>query len=181
MLPALRSRFDRIERQRAALLAPLRPVGDTTLRFQPPTGGWSVLQVVEHLVLAEELTVEQMARITPRPVPLRKRVRTGVMIGVIRTAFLVRARIKAPSSALEPPVTDVTLDQLMQRWAEARCRMAERLDAVTMAQLPDRVMRHPYAGWFTHAQMLDFFHYHTVHHQRQMGRIQRARRLAAAH
>lgn len=174
MLPTLRDRFDRLERQRAALLESLRPLDDARLRFSPAPGSWSLMQVVEHLVLVEELTLAQMATVTPRPVPLKKRLRTSAMIGIIQLAFRAGARIRAPSGALKPPVTGVTLDELARRWGEARCRMAGRLDVVSPAQLRDRVMRHPYAGWLTHTQMLNFFHYHTVHHQRQIGRIRRA-------
>ena len=168
MLTELKDRFDRLERQRIALLAELDTVPAERLATPPAPGCWSAIDVVEHLVIAEEGALARMER-PIRPLTLTERCRTTLMYPVVMAVMASRIRVKAPLPSLNP-AGGTDLPALARRWGEARCRMAGVLDAVPAERARARVFKHPIAGFFTYAQGLSFLAAHVEHHRGQIGR-----------
>lgn len=173
MLPALDSCFKTIESQRLALLGELKPLSSEQLTFKPAADSWSVTEVMEHLVIAEELSLKALERPAPPAAERGSALRSGLKLRLLDLAFRLPVRIKVPSERLRPTGT-ATLLQLAERWGEARCRLAGVLDAVTPELLGDPRWRHPILGWLTSAQWVDFIEMHTRHHTRQVRRIRAA-------
>ena len=131
MLPPLRRRFDRLERQRAELLAELARRTDAALRYQPSPEAWSTLQVIEHLVIAEESILALAARRAPKPVPFMERLGTGVRLRALYLALASNRRFRVPLPTLNPSGAEIGLEELQRRWTEARWQLARALEAVT--------------------------------------------------
>ena len=168
MLPQLKERFDRMERQRTALLAELSALPAERITCRPDAGCWSAVDVIEHLVIAEEGVLARMER-PIRPIALTARMKTALLYRVVMIVMRTRLKVKAPLPALLP-AGGADLADLSRRWGEARCRMAGVLDAVTADKARARVVKHPIAGFLTFSQGLDFLMAHIEHHRGQIGR-----------
>ena len=178
MLPPLRTRLDRLERQRLDLLAELGRRSDAALHYQPTPDSWSTLQVIEHLVIAEESILALAARRPPKPVPFMERVRTGVRLRALYLALASNRRFKVPLPTLNPSGAEIGLAELERRWSEARWQLARVLEAVTPESAHERPVGHPITRWLTWRQGLDFLYRHVVRHAGQIRRIEQARAAA---
>src|SRR5512141_2453236 len=127
MLAALRTRFDRLERQRLDLLAELGRRSDAALNYQPTPESWSILQVVEHLVIAEESILALAARRAPRPAPFVGRMKTAVRLRALYLARASNRRFEVPLPTLRPSGAEIGLAELERRWTEARWQLARAL------------------------------------------------------
>ena len=175
MLPELQPRFTAIETQRSALVSALRTHDPDSLLFKPSTEAWSVVEVVEHLVIAEELSLRALEKLLPAY--RGSSIRATFRINLIRASFRhLSVRIKAPSARIMPTGT-ATLAELIDRWDTARGRLAAVLEAIAPTSRSDRRWRHPLAGWLTSEQWLAFVESHVAHHQKQMARIWSERQL----
>lgn len=157
---------------RADLLAEVSALGPVQVRFAPGPGRWSIAQVVEHLVLAEELVLRGL--VSPRTVADRG----SAAVATVRYA-LVKAvlgsrlvKVRAPSRALLPEGV-ASLDALERRWLEAGAGIGAFLSDLPPGRRGERLFRHPVAGWLSLAQMLDFLAFHVRHHHRQVRSIRR--------
>lgn len=178
MLAALRTRFDRLERQRLDLLAELGRRSDAALHYQPTPESWSILQVVEHLVIAEESILALAARREPKPVPFMERMKTAVRLRALYLALASNRRFEVPLPTLKPSGADIGLAELERRWSEARWQLARALEAVTPESARQRPVGHPITRWLTWQQGLDFLYRHVVRHAAQIRRIEQARAAA---
>lgn len=159
---------------RADLLADVGRLDPVQVRFAPGPGRWSIAQVIEHLVLAEELTLRGLR--SPRPAADRglavaATLRLALVKAVLRSRVL---RVRTPARGLDPEGT-ATLDSLERRWAEAAAGLEGFLRDLPPARRAERLCRHAAAGWLTPGQMLDFLVLHLRHHHRQVRAIQGAR------
>lgn len=157
---------------RADVLADVHPLDPVQVRFAPGPGRWSIAQVVEHLVLTEELTLQSLR--SPRPVADRgmaaaATVRLALLKAVLGSRLV---KVEAPSRALLPEGT-ATLDALERRWLEAGAAIEAFLRDLPVTRRGERLFRHPATGWLSLGQMLDFLSFHARHHRRQIGRIRR--------
>lgn len=171
MLPILRSRFDELERQRRALLDDLGALSAAQLAFRPAPDAWSLVQVIQHLVLVEEGTLRFLIAKEPRPDT--RTLTQKIRYRLYRLMVVRDIRIKAPVPSILPTV-DATLDALAIRWDAARSTLEQRLEAVTDAQLPMLVHKHVLAGPLTMVETLGVIRLHIVHHGHQVRRIRRA-------
>jgi hypothetical protein len=167
-----------MERQRTALLAGLARQNPDDLAYRPAPGAWSILQVVEHLVIAEEAVMSLAESRPPKPVALGDRIRSAIVLQVIYRRLNPRHRLKVPRPTLNPSGDHIDLEELARRWVEVRGRMERALEAVTPATRKDRPIGHPIAKWITWDQGLEFLFRHARHHEEQIARVAEARRAA---
>ena len=173
MLPSLDRLFKRIESQRVVVMDELKREAVEDVAWKPGPESWSLTEVIEHLVIAEERSLRGLER--ERPANLGSRLGAAVRIRLLTLLAPLPIRVKAPSKGLMP--TGIPeLPELATRWGEARCRLAGVLDAVTPAALGERRWKHPIAGWLDTSDWLGFIYAHTNHHRAQIGRIRSALR-----
>jgi hypothetical protein len=171
MLPSLNRQFKRIESQRIVVMDGLHHDGAEDVAWKPAAESWSLTEVIEHLVIAEERALRGLER--ERPAELGSRFTAAVKIRLITLLSPLPFRVKAPSKALLP-TGSASLPELAARWGEARCRLAGVCDAVTPESLGERRWKHPIAGWLDTGDWLRFIYAHTDHHRAQIGRIRSA-------
>jgi hypothetical protein len=178
MLPILRSRFDELERQRRAVMDELLLHSPAQLQFRPGPGAWSLAELMQHLVLVEESTLEFLRSKPPRPASTRTlahRLRWAMFATVAPRSI----RVRVPVAAVKP-VGDVPVDALVVRWEAAREQLGAYLDGITISQLPMVVMKHPIGGPLPVIETLEFIRLHLVHHGHQIRRIRSASGWPAA-
>jgi uncharacterized damage-inducible protein DinB len=176
MLHEVERLCDRLEQSRARVLGLVEATDQRRRSVQPADGKWSMLQVVEHLVLAEEGTLRVFEQ-GPPPQP-KVKVRSVLVLRAIEGLFGMRLRLPVPSKSLTPTVPE-SLEALRLRWTTASDGITQCVGALESDDLRQPRFRHPLAGWVTVGHGLDFLERHVRHHQRQVHRIRRL--LDAAH
>ncbi len=169
MHPSLTPAFQRLEKQREELLAPLRALPAGKLEARPGPGQWCLLDVVQHLVLVDEgMTAygEKKVNAPGRPMTLAERLR----LGLLSAAFRMPVRVKAPTPVVIPKEI-VPLADLETRWAAARARMAALFDSLPEEKVRAAFFRHAIVGMLDPAALVAFLECHVAHHLQQVGRI----------
>lgn len=171
MQAELERRFERLERLREALLAPLAVHEEGVLNQPPAAGGWSVVQVICHLIIAEQLSLDYIRRKSlagdsMAPAGLWSAVKSMALKAALRSPL----RFRSTAPAAEVPEAE-SLDSVTARWQSLRSEWGETLEAFPARWVDRAVFRHPFAGPLSLPQALDFIEEHLRHHARQVERI----------
>jgi hypothetical protein len=169
MLRQLERRIGRLERQRAALLRELHGMKPAQLAFHPAPASWSALDLVEHLVLAEEAVLRGIPDRPPTR-SLADSARAAMVLPLLYLTFARGVRLRAPTRDVLP-VGGSSLPQLEARWTRARANLRAVLELMGPEDLPRPFFRHPVIGWLTTLEGLGFLERHVAHHLQQVKRI----------
>lgn len=174
MIRSLKERYNYIELQRAKQIDYISQLRPEQLHFRPSQDRWSLLQVMEHLVLVEALMGQQAserlrAAVTDERIPWKSHIAFLLAAVVLPLPF----RITAPDRTL--PTRGWDLPEVIESWEQTRKEWRELLEIVPPNRLAYPAVNHPILGWFSLSQTLRFFAMHFDHHMLQMGRIQRDR------
>lgn len=162
--------FAHLEKQRAEVLAQIDGWSGARLCYRPRPGAWSTAEVLDHVVRVETLTLRSVQAGVLDPHPLRLRDKAGfvVMAQILRSNL----RVKVPRSApLVWPETDPDPRAVLLRWYRTRRRLESLLATPQAGAIACGVFRHPFAGWMSLPQVLDYFSLHLLHHRFQLGRL----------
>lgn len=174
----LLAHLDRIEAARDALLAEVAEVAASDpdrLRHRPGSGSWCVLEVVEHLVLAERSVLRGLfdpERLEARQRTPRDRALRWVVRGILRFGIPV----KAPSRSMVPG-GEIELPELQAMWEENHRRLRAFLTDLEAEAEEDAVFRHPVTGPLPPAAAVDLMAVHLDRHRGQIAQLL-ARRTA---
>jgi uncharacterized damage-inducible protein DinB len=171
MLQPLKTLWEALEAGREALIEEIESFTEDRLRARPGGDQWSILQTLQHLVLAEQGMRASEAELRVNPV--REHLRPGKLIGVVRDILVRDVRVKVPHPSLEPDGS-ATLGDLVRLWEQERQEMSGLLETVTAENSETVMFSHPAAGPMTAAQAMDLTLVHLDHHRRQIERIRAA-------
>jgi hypothetical protein len=162
----------RLEEQKSAVLAEVGAWPAELREWRPADGGWSALEVLDHLVRTEAGICALVAGRLADPQRLTVRDRVGFVF--VERVFRSRLRVKVPESVKEiiVPGEGLELEGIAVRWDAARVDLAR----VTREAEGCRggVFRHPVSGWMSFEHVLRFLSVHMVHHEYQLERIRSA-------
>jgi hypothetical protein len=162
------SKISTLEAQRVSLFHKLKQVDISQLSKKPNASSWSVLHVVEHLVLIEEQSVANVLYKVQTPdslysVNLRTRVNLVLLHLVLGKSF----KFKSPK-VVAPEVTEQkSLEELELRWVSARKKL-EEISKMSPDVLRKGIFKHPIVGYMNFSQMLGFYSAHLKHHLSQI-------------
>ena len=153
---------------RDALLKAIQDVSEDAARRRPQSG-WSVLECVEHLVVAEAYLFGQIAAAAHSAEPVINRVREAAIMrrGLDRTR-----KVEAPAAA-KPTGRFRTLDEARQSFLTCRQKtmdFLERFDGDLRALLTT----HPLLGQVNCYETLLIIAIHPQRHAQQIEQIKRA-------
>jgi len=171
MLPELGEQLVVLGRTRDAFLDSVRSGTETQRRFRPSEAAWSMLEVTEHLVLAEEKSLLGVQK-GPRP-GTRVTVAGHFRMAAVRLVLSTGLRVRVPVPTVVPAGL-ASLDELQARWEAAHRGLAEAIEPVTALDAGAARFRHPLSGWVTAREGLGFLVSHIRHHAIQVTRIRRA-------
>ncbi len=158
-----------LDAKRSELLDELESLSPEALALRPETGKWSILEIVEHLVVAERDVFEgfpAVADLVDRRRRLKNRVTYLLVFFILR--FGVPVRTPSPKMV---PQGGRALAELRLQWDENIRRL------FTYSATPDReglrrvVFQHPAAGPITLVQALTLDRMHLRNHARQIRRL----------
>ena len=153
---------------KAALLTQLAQYDAVTLNAQPSPGAWSVLQVCNHLIGAEQRMAEQadkkMDKIaTLAPMTLRTKFNYLIMHLLF---YMPALKFKAPAIVADIARTD-TLANVQVAWEAAHSDLAKGIAALNVLppnESDKAIYTHPAVGRLNTAYMLAFMILHTERH-----------------
>jgi hypothetical protein len=165
--------FIRIEQDRLALFERLSKETNEVLNRKPIQGSWSALQVVYHLLSAEENILKYMKKKSQADIGSlkNKSISSYFRIFALNRALKSGNKFKAPATLEEIP-DQLLLKELEQKYASTRLAFSIFMDQLTKeGKLNKEVFKHPRAGYFTISQTMKFIE---VHFERHFEQIERA-------
>lgn len=173
MTPSLDHRLKKIDQRLQGLLDELSSYDNETLNRKPADGGWSALQVMHHLILAEEGSVKYVKK----KLSFNPDLQTAGFSSAWR-AYLLNFYFTLPFKFKAPPgVGDGVLPEksdfkeVSGRWLASRKAMREYLESLPEDMFRKSIYRHPFAGRMSLEGMVKFFDGHFERHRKQIGRV----------
>jgi hypothetical protein len=142
-------RFAAIEAQKSEVLRRVGALSAEDRLKIAKADDWSPLQVVYHLMRAEELLPASAA---PIAMPFNPKLQIGCLI--------LKAAIPVPSKAKEEPRNDVSLEEMTMRWNIAREKLAQSLATPVNIRVAD----HPVFGGIDIDGYLQMLEAHITYH-----------------
>jgi hypothetical protein len=157
--------------RRNALLDEIGALEPGKLLARPIPGKWSILEIVEHLVLAERVVFQGLpepSQLKPRKPWLKQRVSYLVVMFVLRTGIPVG--VASPAMI---PEGGRDLAELRRLWDENLAWLKACAESLGPQGIRGAVLRHPIAGPISIPQASVMSRLHLERHIRQIRRLQR--------
>lgn len=163
--------FDSLETQRNQLFSSLNSLAVEKLN-QQPTNGWSINQVIAHLITAERLSIMYLHK---KIQAINEVENTGLVEELKMIVLILSQRLpfkfKAPKVVVENTKPSTSLHELVKEWAAVRNELKAMLERFGDDQLKRKIYKHVIAGKLNIQQTLLFFREHIIHHQQQIKRL----------
>ena len=166
----LQHQFNDLEKSRKALFDDLRNNSDEIINEKPSLEKWSIAQVIEHLIMAEEASLEYLKKKTQdtSKVPVAG-FKNQWRFLIVQTVFFMNVKYKSPAY-IDPPVKFVRVAELDARWTKVRSELLALLNRLPEHDLNKEIWKHAIAGKMNIRQMLAFFTIHFNRHRKQVYR-----------
>ena len=172
MKARIQQRLDSLEGDLDTLFHELDHVDQRSLSIRPDNGGWNVLQIIEHLRMAEFhsynyiLNKAKVMEQLPKKDLLVKWRELNLQL-FLNSPF----KFKAPAIVNEESFPEeLNYDHQKIQWKGSRIEMKEWLIMQPDHYFHLQAYRHPLAGRMGIDGMLKFFHLHFVRHSKQIKR-----------
>lgn len=157
---------------RDAFLLELNQFNPDDVSLAPPSGGWSALQVLEHLLASETGTLGYMRKKTSSgweslEVAEEKHLAAAE---ALRSRLQSGDRYSAPAILAEPQGLE-PIGVMLERWENLRAEMEQFVFSLDEEYYDRLIFRQPAAGLLRLFDTLDFLRYHLEHHIPQLQRI----------
>jgi len=163
--------FDRLEAQRGRIIKRYSRLPPEQLQYKPAPDEWNLLQVMRHLITAEQQSVRIIQRNLQRH---EKFIRTGwgaaMRHAILKIALRLPLKFKAPKIA-EVKEESPDFEQMKQDWETVRKELLNILTESDSSTLSKALYKHPRAGNLNIRQALEFMADHISHHQKQIERL----------
>jgi len=169
MLPDIQKQYDSFKLKFEALLQRLDSLTGEKLSFKDGPDKWSIVEVVEHLVIAEEGLVEQLSTNIPDST-LDPDAKTPEKHQVVIKVMERDIEVDVPHESLEPHGR-IALEDLLNQWKNFREKLPVLLAEIKPENKDDPVFSHPYGGPLDISDTLQFFEVHFDNHMRHIDRI----------
>ena len=167
----LDKRLQAFDDKRRALLEEMGALDPVTLVARPLAGKWSMLEIIEHLVLAERAVLQglpELSQLREQERRLKHRFSYAIVMVVLRCSIPVRV----PSPAMIPQ-GDRSLGELRRLWDESQEWLRAYIGQLDRRGFRRAVFEHPVAGPLSVKQALHMGQVHLDTHIRQIRKLQR--------
>jgi hypothetical protein len=165
-MKSLQARLQSIETKRIRLQQRISGLEPHVVTARPRPDKWSILEIVEHLVLSERAVfgpLDGLEQRTPRERSLRNRALYWVVMFILRFDIPV----KVPSAALIPEGTR-SVGSLWAQWESSHASLRRWVEASDTGMRRHALFSHPVAGPMTMADTLRMLDVHLDRHSRQI-------------
>lgn len=165
--------LDEIDAQLQNLVSRLSRYSEGDLNRKPSDKEWSVMQVMCHLKLAEELSMQYMQKKLSGERPIKKTSITGKIFPILYPLFFnIPIRVKAPAMVADAALPDTaSFWEVTKAWKRQRESLRNYIQSLTDEQLKGEIYKHPVFGRSNAKAMLRFYRLHTARHEKQINRL----------
>jgi hypothetical protein len=167
----LDSRLHAFNAMRGALLDEMEALDAAVLVAKPFAGKWSILEIIEHLVLAERAVFKGLpdpSRLVERERGVGHRVRYQLVMFILNSG--IRVRVPSPTMV---PQGNRSLAELRRLWDENQAWLRSCIDHLGPKGIRGAVLEHPVAGPLTVDMAVRMGQVHVAGHVRQIRARQR--------
>lgn len=167
----LTQKLEAFDANRNALLDEMETVEPAKLLARPIPGKWSMLEIIEHLVLAERSVFQGLpepSRLPVRPPRLKDRFRYRLVMFVLRNG--IRVQVGTPAML---PQGGRDLAELRRLWDENQTWLRGCIDSLGAEGISRKILEHPQAGPINLKQAVAMSQAHLDTHIRQIRVLQR--------
>lgn len=171
MLVYLQQQCADLDRRSHALLDDLSRLEPLQLSFKPNPQSWSILEVVQHLVLSEQDVIGDVPN-AKAPCLRGRDLRAYLGYPMVFLVLYYGVPFPVPSAGMKPD-GHTTLAELRAQWIDIHHWLQSYVDRLTPATIDRPVFYHPLTGPITVNQTLILSRVHLTCHVRQIERIKR--------
>lgn len=167
MISNIQEIFESLTFKRKVLLQNLGSLSNDQLYFKTGPDKWSVVEVVEHLVIVEDDLLKQLS------IPIPASESESRSPEKYKTVLKVMERdipVDVPDESMEPHGR-LALEELLSQWDGIREKLQDFLAGINSETIDNMVYRHPYAGPLDISETLHFVEVHFDNHMRHIDRI----------
>jgi len=158
------------EESRSEILQILNALNDEEFTATPITGGWTISQVINHLISAETGIFKYISKKKLGAENLKDAgVRNQFNSTALKLALKSNKRFKAPSFFSVPDNTPK--ENCLTSWNQGRESLYQLFTDLDATLLTKEIFKHPIAGYLNASQTIQFITNHTDHHAKQINRI----------
>lgn len=175
VLPKVAKKLQRLDDDLTLLLEVLKDYSEKTLNKKPAEGQWSVMQIMNHLILVEgygQKYIEKKLSFNPElkkagfPVMMR----TLLMKTYLKFPF----KVKAPEAVSGDNLPEYSsFWETAKKWKQQREGLRTMLENMPLEHFDKELYKHPLAGKLTLIGLLEFNEGHFARHKKQINKILR--------
>ncbi len=166
----LRRQLNALNAELGSLLKELKKYPEADLNRVPKPGAWTVLQVMQHLMLAEQGAHRYVAKkLSFNPELKNKSVGSRFRVLILNSYLRSPLKRKAPDAIGDEVLPlESSFWEVAKRWTNQREELAEYLEQLPTDFAHKEIYKHPFVGRLTLTQMLSFFQAHFNRHRKQI-------------
>ena len=168
MLAKLKVLYEGLEARKLFLLKRILSLTEAQLDYKPGQDRWTVLQILQHMVIAERgmrLSEKEL-----RDNPVRTFLKAGNLVDTVREVLEKDVPVDVPHASLNPDEKP-HLNEIVALWEKERPALCELLESIKPEAMGYVMFSHPAAGPITAVQMLELAIAHFDTHERAIRRL----------
>lgn len=171
MSKQLENQYKKFEQNRKSLLDSLQSVQGEKLNLPPAADKWSVIQILNHLIMAESGTFGYLKKKIQGIDSLEKTSFTNWFgYQLIKIYLVLPIKIKAPQGIAQP-AGDEKLVDVIAKWDKLRADWYQFLTQIKDSDLEKAIFKHPFGSRLNIYQTIGFCDDHFKRHERQIKNI----------
>lgn len=168
MIPKIAKQFGEMELRRLQFVDQVQYLPTEKLSWRPRSNGWSVLEILQHIVLSErEVLIQPVAL---RSLSLKRSPVSLVKFYLVLLVLRLNIPVNVPSTKMEP-TGSMKLPEILRQWEQLRNHLRHFLPHATETTARYPVFWHPAAGMLDTFQMITLARWHLIQHKRQVSRL----------
>ena len=155
------------------LLEVLKDYSEATLNKKPAEDKWSVMQLMEHLMLVEGYGQSYVKKKLSFSSSLVKVGMATAWRNLVLNVFIKSPfKITAPDAVSEENLPEYSnFWETAKKWKEQRKLLWELFESIPLEHYDKEIYKHPLAGRLSIYGLLDFYQGHFTRHRKQMNGI----------
>ncbi|MDX2196947.1 MAG: DinB family protein [Cytophagales bacterium] len=163
--------FEILEKTRLNIITLAKKLDGTQQNTPTAPDKWSVNQIICHLIMAENGTLESMnKRIMYGKVKEKITILSAIRLFMLKFILNNKIKLKAPEAVAYPPnISD--FDENITKWNEIRNKLKTYIQNFDATLANNMIFKHPIAGPMNLRQLLEYLHAHQSAHEKQIADI----------
>jgi len=165
-------RLNALDKKLVDLFEDLKDYTDSTLNLSPKEGAWSVLEIMQHLMLAERASLNYIQhKLAEEPVFERAGVGASLRSFMLKSALSMPIKYKAPFTiGKDAFMSNPTFWEVAKEWRTDRTTLKDFLISLPNEFFDKAIYKHPRVG---HVSLNGMITFHDKHFDRHLKQIKR--------